>query len=139
MELEFLVASTAVIVDKGLPESTIKSADANKPKEELTCSRDLFVSDNHVHKLMVRADRPTTTFCVVCNWVPSSNGRTDTTYQIEATQPGTLENVTYGFRTDNPYTNQHNDDTAIIANGTGFRSLRESFLLAWRTAVKGEK
>lgn len=62
MDFESLVARTVFMVESGLPDSTINRADANKPKDELTCSSDLEVSDSHVHRFIVRADRPTTMF-----------------------------------------------------------------------------
>lgn len=62
IDFESLVARTVLMVESGLPDSTINRADANKPKEELTCSSDLDVSDSHVHRFIVRADRPTTMF-----------------------------------------------------------------------------
>jgi len=131
-----LVDNTVLIVLNGLPESTIKRAEANNPNAELTCSSDLFVSASHVHKLMVRADRPTTIFCVVCSCDPLSSGKTAVTYQTLAIEPGTFESVTNGSLTDKPYTSQQRDDTAIIAKGTGFRSLSDSVVLACRTAIE---
>jgi len=139
MDFEFFVDNTVLIVLSGLPDSTIKRPDANRPNAELTCSNDLFVSANHVHKLMVTADSPTTMFWVVCSCAPLSSGKTVITYQILAIEPGTFESVTNGSLTDKPYTSQQRDDTAIIAKGTGFRSSSDSFVLACRTVVKGEK
>eukprot|EP00985_Skeletonema_marinoi_P035457 scaffold46614_cov161-Skeletonema_marinoi.AAC.1 len=113
MDFEFFVDNTVLIVLSGLPDSTIKRPDANRPNAELTCSSD---------------------FCA-----PLSSGKTVITYQILAIEPGTFESVTNGSLTDKPYTSQQRDDTAIIAKGTGFRSSSDSFILACRTEVKGEK
>ena len=50
-----------------------------------------------------------------------------------------LHNVTYGSRIDKPYTNQHIEETAIIARGIGFKLPMVPSLLAVRTAAIGEK
>lgn len=94
IEPEFLEESTVLMVERGLPAITTNNADAKSPNVALTCTIGWLVNDRYVHKLMVMADRATTMFCVVFNWLPFSNGNTAATYQIDAMHPGTLDSVT---------------------------------------------
>jgi hypothetical protein len=105
MLFEFLVDSTVLMVDSGLPDSMIKSPDAKSPNMEQVVLRDTPERPKNVHKNNVAAVPANRIACVMCSFCLSllSSGKIPTTNPIVVMLPNMLDMVTCGSHAQIPY------------------------------------